>query len=123
MARARGSGRGAGRRPLAEPGCLLGRAVRTDWVFGPAPGKDRTGVLAALILLMLGVDDELVCWDYEQTELSLTRASPSVSRTLVISAGVPDQRWPWRARALASVRLPLPAPRAQTTTRSWTVSC
>jgi hypothetical protein len=38
-------------------------------------GKDRTGVLAALILSLLGVDDELVCWDYEQTELVLRRTS------------------------------------------------
>ena len=32
-------------------------------------------MLAALILLTLGVDDELVCWDYEQTELGLTRTA------------------------------------------------
>jgi len=30
-------------------------------------------MLAALVLLALGVDEELVCWDYEQTELALRR--------------------------------------------------
>lgn len=38
-----------------------------------AKGKDRAGMLAALVLLALGVDEELVCWDYEQTELALRR--------------------------------------------------
>ena len=51
---------------------MVGERSDDPWV-GHATGKDRTGVLAALILLTLGVDDELVCWDYEQTELGLTR--------------------------------------------------
>ena len=37
-------------------------------------------MLSALILLTLGVDDELVCWDYEQTELGLTRTPRTAPR-------------------------------------------
>ena len=77
----------AGRRSGARPRSTAWRAAATHGVEGGAArsravsrcatlGKDRTGVLAALILLILGVDDELICWDYEQSELAIARTRP-----------------------------------------------
>jgi len=52
--------------------CAILNIVQFFWLFCTS-GKDRAGMLAALVLLALGVDEELVCWDYEQTELALRR--------------------------------------------------
>lgn len=43
-------------------------------------GKDRTGVIVMLFLLLLGVQSELICWDYEQTELFLKRDKEQIER-------------------------------------------
>lgn len=43
-------------------------------VFHCAAGKDRTGVVAALLLSSLGVPDEVIVADYELSNLSLARA-------------------------------------------------
>ncbi|AOT57355.1 MULTISPECIES: tyrosine-protein phosphatase [Streptomyces] len=42
-------------------------------VFHCASGKDRTGLLAALVLGLLGVDDETIVADYALTELATGR--------------------------------------------------
>lgn len=42
-------------------------------VFHCAAGKDRTGILAALVLSSLGVDDEIICADYGLTEAAIAR--------------------------------------------------
>lgn len=36
-------------------------------------GKDRTGVLVALILALVGVEDEVIAEEYALTELGLAR--------------------------------------------------
>ena len=36
-------------------------------------GKDRTGVICALVLSLCGVDDEVVAHEYSLTEVGLTR--------------------------------------------------
>jgi protein tyrosine/serine phosphatase len=46
---------------------LLVRADTAPIVFHCAAGKDRTGVLAALVLGLLGVDDEVIADDYALT--------------------------------------------------------
>ncbi len=43
---------------------LLGRAENLPGAFYCAAGKDRTGVLAAVVLGALGVDDETIAQDY-----------------------------------------------------------
>jgi len=53
-------------RILAAPGALPG-------VFHCAAGKDRTGVLAGLLLSTLGVSDEDVVADYALTALAMAR--------------------------------------------------
>jgi protein-tyrosine phosphatase len=53
-------------RILAAPGALPG-------VFHCAAGKDRTGLLAALVLSSLGVDDEQVVADYALSDHSRAR--------------------------------------------------
>lgn len=40
-------------------------------IFHCTAGKDRTGVLAALILRLCGVDDEIIAWEYGITERGL----------------------------------------------------
>ena len=42
-------------------------------VFHCAAGKDRTGILAALILGGLGVDDATICADYDLTNAAMER--------------------------------------------------
>ena len=57
---------GAALRHLARPGALPA-------IFHCAAGKDRTGVLAALLLAALGVDDEIVVADYGLTAAGISR--------------------------------------------------
>lgn len=40
-------------------------------IFHCTAGKDRTGVLAALILRLCGVDDDVIAWEYGITERGL----------------------------------------------------
>ena len=40
-------------------------------IFHCTAGKDRTGVLAAVILTLLGVDIDTICWEYAITEPGL----------------------------------------------------
>jgi protein-tyrosine phosphatase len=42
-------------------------------VFHCAAGKDRTGVLAALVLSLLGVDDDVIATDYGLSRLGMDR--------------------------------------------------
>jgi protein-tyrosine phosphatase len=52
---------------------LLGSKEVLPAVFHCAAGKDRTGVLAAFILSILGVPDEVICADYGITERGMKR--------------------------------------------------
>ncbi len=66
-----------GASALVEALTLLGQPARYPLVFHCAAGKDRTGVLAALVLDLLGVAPELIVADYlltaERMELILDR--------------------------------------------------
>jgi protein tyrosine/serine phosphatase len=57
---------GGGLRIIADPD-------RTPLVFHCAAGKDRTGVLAALTLSLLGVADEVVAADYALSAIAIER--------------------------------------------------
>ncbi len=57
----------SGRTPLVTALTLLGEQSNLPVVFHCAAGKDRTGVLAALVLDILGVDDEAIVADYVVT--------------------------------------------------------
>lgn len=52
---------------------MLTEADRVPAVFHCAAGKDRTGVLAALVLCLLGVDDEVIATDYGLSRLGMDR--------------------------------------------------
>jgi hypothetical protein len=54
----------SGRRSLAEALTLVAEPANLPVVFHCAAGKDRTGVLAALVLDILGVADEVIVADY-----------------------------------------------------------
>ncbi|MGW1997836.1 tyrosine-protein phosphatase [Embleya sp. NPDC001921] len=52
---------------------ILASADTPPAVFHCAAGKDRTGVIAALVLALLGVDEEDIVADYVLTELATDR--------------------------------------------------
>jgi protein-tyrosine phosphatase len=58
---------------FAEAMRVLANAQSLPAVFHCAAGKDRTGVLAALLLASLGVNDELICADYGLTRDAMQR--------------------------------------------------
>jgi rhodanese-related sulfurtransferase len=66
-----------GTRALAESLTVLGDPASYPLVFHCAAGKDRTGVLAALVLDLCGVESEVIVADYlitaERMELILDR--------------------------------------------------
>lgn len=62
-----------GAAQFAEAFELLSREDVLPAVFHCAAGKDRTGILAALLLSSLGVDDEIICADYSLTEAAMSR--------------------------------------------------
>jgi protein-tyrosine phosphatase len=80
-------------RLLAEPASLPA-------VFHCTAGKDRTGVLAALVLGQLGVPDETIAEDYTLTEQAVpgTRAWLEANDPGVLGR-LPD--WAWQAPAEA----------------------
>jgi len=53
-----------GREPLIMALALVAQSANLPLVFHCAAGKDRTGVLAALVLDILGVSSELIVADY-----------------------------------------------------------
>ena len=53
-----------GREPLIAALALVTQSANLPLVFHCAAGKDRTGVLAALVLDILGVSAELIVADY-----------------------------------------------------------
>jgi protein-tyrosine phosphatase len=57
-----------GRRSLVTALALVADAAHLPLVFHCAAGKDRTGVLAALILSIIGVEAEVIVDDYLITE-------------------------------------------------------
>lgn len=68
------------RRMLAEGAAQVGQAIRvlaapgaTPAVFHCAAGKDRTGVVAALLLAALGVDDDVIATDYAASTEAMAR--------------------------------------------------
>ncbi|MFF3224006.1 tyrosine-protein phosphatase [Nocardia suismassiliense] len=68
-------------------------------VFHCASGKDRTGLLAALVLNLLGVSDEQIIEDFARTELATDRLIADWR------AAYPDKEltWPGYGRAPAEV--------------------
>lgn len=62
-----------GRTAIAESVRLLARPGALPGVFYCAAGKDRTGVLAALVLSAVGVEDEHVVADYHRSVAHVER--------------------------------------------------
>lgn len=88
------SGSGATARAIR----LLADPVSLPAVFHCTAGKDRTGVLAALVLGQLGVPDEVIAEDYALTEQAVpgTRAWLEANDPGVLGR-LPD--WAWQAPA------------------------
>jgi protein-tyrosine phosphatase len=85
-----------GREALAEALVLLGDGDNYPLVFHCAAGKDRTGVLAALVLDIVGVDPSEIVADYLITEgrmeliLGRYRSDPAFAARM---AAVPTARF------------------------------
>ena len=85
-----------GRDAIARALTLLGGAEHYPLVFHCAAGKDRTGVLAALVLELVGVDREVIVADYVITAERLRfimdrwRADPQFAERM---AKVPASRF------------------------------
>jgi protein-tyrosine phosphatase len=62
-----------GRAALASALAIISDAASLPLVFHCAAGKDRTGVLAALTLSLLGVDDDVVGHDYSLSSEAMVR--------------------------------------------------
>ena len=81
-----------GGRAIGDALRLIARASNAPLVFHCMAGKDRTGIVAALVLSLLGVDDETIGADYALSEVS--DAAYRLSRALepapyvVVPAGV-----------------------------------
>jgi protein-tyrosine phosphatase len=61
-------------RPAIAAGIeVLATAARLPAVFHCSAGKDRTGVLAALLLSMLGVSDDVIADDYHLSAAAMER--------------------------------------------------
>lgn len=58
---------------LADALRVLARPERLPAAFHCAAGKDRTGVLAAIVLALLGVDDDTIATDYGLSRLGMDR--------------------------------------------------
>jgi protein-tyrosine phosphatase len=56
---------------LAAALTTLAQSDRLPAVFHCAAGKDRTGVLAAIVLSLLGVDESIILADYHRTAVSM----------------------------------------------------
>ncbi|MGH9186895.1 MAG: tyrosine-protein phosphatase [Acidimicrobiales bacterium] len=62
-----------GRRALGSALALIADPSHVPLVFHCAAGKDRTGVLAALTLALLGVGDDVIAADYGLSRLGVRR--------------------------------------------------
>lgn len=84
-----------GRDAIAESFEILAVPGRGAVVFHCAAGKDRTGVLAALLLQVLGVSDDDIVADYVMTDRALPAIFDRLARDPVHGAAVariPDSR-------------------------------
>jgi protein-tyrosine phosphatase len=60
---------------------LLADPERVPAVFHCAAGKDRTGVVAAVVLAVLGVDDDVIAQDYGLSRLGMDRMVEYIRET------------------------------------------
>jgi len=64
---------GSGRQTVARVFALLAKEESYPLVFHCAAGKDRTGIVAALVLDVLGVSDEVIAADYALSQEAMER--------------------------------------------------
>ena len=64
---------------LAEAVRIVVAADNAPVVFHCAAGKDRTGILAALLLGLIGVDDAMIIDDYALSQANMARARAKIA--------------------------------------------
>jgi protein-tyrosine phosphatase len=90
----------------ASFGRLLTHLAEDDWLpalFHCTAGKDRTGIAAALLLSVLGVDDSVILDDYELTNIFRSNRRIEELRPQFESAGVDIEK----VRPFLSARRPV----------------
>ena len=71
-----------GREPLVEALRVIGDGANHPLVFHCAAGKDRTGVLAALVLDLVGVEREVIVEDYVLTATRMEMILGRLARSM-----------------------------------------
>ena len=74
---------------IAKTVLASSRTSRPGVLFHCTAGKDRTGLAAAILLLVAGVPRETIVEDYTQTEKNLARGFAEALTGLITSLGVP----------------------------------
>lgn len=64
----------------------------TPLIIHCTAGKDRTGVICALILSLCGVDDQVVAYEYSLTELGLAQFRETLIAHLMANPALKDNR-------------------------------
>lgn len=73
----------------------MARANDSALLFHCTGGKDRTGTCAALILLMLGVDEETVIMDHQLSNVYIADILPKVLKMIAAYGVDPDRLVPY----------------------------
>jgi protein-tyrosine phosphatase len=88
----------AGREALAASLRVIAEGEHAV-VFHCAAGKDRTGILAALLLTTLGVPDDVIVADYEISEHALAPSFAWAEANDAAMAGQLAKLAPWQHRS------------------------
>ncbi|KAM7216666.1 putative tyrosine phosphatase [Rhypophila decipiens] len=64
-------------------GHLAGREEVTPCMVHCTAGKDRTGIIVAIVFSLLGVEDEVIAHDYSLTDLGLAQRKEAIVRHLM----------------------------------------
>jgi protein-tyrosine phosphatase len=81
------------RREIAEAFMILAEENAFPAVIHCTAGKDRTGLLVALLLSLAGVDNETIAWDYALSSEYLGQSYFNEARERATLANVPWERY------------------------------
>jgi protein-tyrosine phosphatase len=95
-----------GGRAIAQALRALADAAQVPAVFHCTAGKDRTGVLAAMVLSLLGVDDDSILADYALTAEAMEAVTARIrAENPELASRMGDQPSPYLAAPPGAMRL------------------
>jgi hypothetical protein len=75
----------------------LSQEAPTPCLVHCTAGKDRTGLLCAIVLALCGVDDDTIAWEYGLTDQGLAPLKQGIMQRLMSAEGVTvDEAGAWR---------------------------